>query len=216
MNDRIQLTYAFDAYCGWCYGFGPSLRKFAADNADRVDIKVLSGGLFAGPRAGAIGAYPHIPGANARIAALTGVEFGESYNEVLEKGEFVMDSTDPAIGLVALRRQVPERAVEIAGAIQRAWYFAGADLGDVEVYRSIATEFGLDADQVAADFAKPETQEEALEDFRQLREMGVDSYPTLLLHTESGTHRLGGPTTKPEALTAALDQHLSAKNAVQN
>jgi len=27
---RIQPTYAFDAFCGWCYAFAPALRAFFA------------------------------------------------------------------------------------------------------------------------------------------------------------------------------------------
>ena len=46
-----RLTYAFDALCGWCYGFAPALHRFATDNADRIELRVLSGGLFTGPRA---------------------------------------------------------------------------------------------------------------------------------------------------------------------
>ena len=99
MNTRVRLTYAFDAYCGWCYGYGPALREFADANADRIDLHVLSGGLFTGPRAQPIGAFPHIPGANARISELTGVTFGDAYQRVLAEGTRVMDSADAATGL---------------------------------------------------------------------------------------------------------------------
>lgn len=40
--------------------------------------------------------------------------------------------------------------------------------------------------------------------------LGVDSYPTLLLHTETGIHRLGGRASKATNLTEALDRHLTA------
>lgn len=110
--EKYQLTYAFDALCGWCYGFAPALHRFAADNADRIRLQVLSGGLFTGHAAGPLSAYPHIPDANHRIAQLTGVRFGEQYRQVLSEGSLVMDSTAPAMGLAALRRQAPERALE--------------------------------------------------------------------------------------------------------
>ncbi len=206
---RAQLTYAFDAYCGWCYGFAPSLRGFAADNADRIQLQVLSGGLFAGAAAGAVGAYPHIPAANERITGLTGASFGEPYQRLLAEGTTVMDSAAPAVGLVALRRQAPERALEFAAAIQDAWYRQGLDLRELSVYRSIATDHGLDAEAVAADWADPAVRAEAQEDVRTLRRIGVSQYPTLLLHTATGTHRLGGPVSTTEALTAALDAHLT-------
>lgn len=207
--ERISLTYAFDAYCGWCYGFGPALHEFAAANADRIELRVLSGGLFTGPRALPVSAYPHIPGANDRIAELTGVTFGAGYRAALKNGTAVMDSADAATGLAALRGQPGANALDAAAAMQRAWYLDGRSLSDPAVYRDIATSLGLDADAVAAAYASPAVRAEARADFLAVRRLGVDGYPTLLLHTAHGTDRLGGPVSSAEALTRALDQHLS-------
>ncbi|WP_416970823.1 DsbA family protein [Streptomyces sp. 4F14] len=207
--ERVHLTYAFDAYCGWCYGFGPALHEFAAANADRIELRVLSGGLFTGSRALPVSAYPHIPGANDRIAELTGVTFGAGYRAALKDGTAVMDSADAATGLVALRGQPGANALDAAAAMQRAWYLDGRSLSDPALYRDLAGELGLDADAVATAYASPATRAEAAADFRAVRRLGVDGYPTLLLHTDHGTDRLGGPVASAEALTRALDQHLS-------
>jgi hypothetical protein len=45
-------------------------------------------------------------------------------------------------------------------------------------------------------------------EFRQLRQLGVDSYPPLLLHTCMGVHRLGGPVSSAASLTEGLERHL--------
>ncbi|MFE2943105.1 hypothetical protein ACFXKG_29225 [Streptomyces sp. NPDC059255] len=71
MTDLTRLTNAFDACCGWCCGSGPALREFADRNADRIEPRVLSGGLFSGPRALPVAAYPRIPAADRRIATAT-------------------------------------------------------------------------------------------------------------------------------------------------
>ncbi|MDQ1106003.1 DsbA family protein [Nocardioides zeae] len=207
--NQVQITYAFDAYCGWCYGFGPTVRAFAAENADRVDIRVLSGGLFSGDRAQPIGAFPHIPEANKRISDLTGVEFGAAYERVLADGTLVMDSADAAAGLVALRRQRPDAVLELAGAVQRAWYLDGRSLSDPGVYRDIAASHDIDPDAVGDALTDPSVRVEAERDVRQVRQLGVDHYPTLLLHTGDGLQQLGGPVSGAAALTAALDQHLA-------
>ncbi|MDH6229116.1 DsbA family protein [Streptomyces sp. MJP52] len=209
MSDRVRLTYAFDAYCGWCYGFGPALHAFAAVNAHRIELRVLSGGLFTGSRALPVSAYPHVPEADRRIAQLTGVTFGDGYRRALAEGSAVMDSTDAATALTALRRHAPARALELAGALQRAWYVDGRSLSDPDVHRAVAAEHGLDTDAVAASCRSPATRTEAESEFRELRRLGVDAYPTLLLHTPTGVHRLGGPVTSAAQLTDALDKHLA-------
>lgn len=208
-----RLTYVFDAYCGWCYGFAPALHQFAKDNAHRIDLEVLSGGLFvgnsdnvfAGNPAAPISAYPHIPAANARISALTGVEFGEGYLEVLREGTRVMDSTDAATGLLALTRQDPARALEAAGAMQHAWYTDGSSLSDPATYKRIAATLGLDVEAVTAALADPTLRTAAKAQFDDVARLGVHAYPTLLLHTPEGPVKLGGPTSSADALTHALD-----------
>ncbi|MEU0821311.1 hypothetical protein [Streptomyces mirabilis] len=59
---------------------------------------------------------------------------------------------------------------------------------------------------VAAAFASPAARAEA--HLLEVRRLGVDAYPTLLLHTAHGTDCLGGgPIASADALTHALDQH---------
>lgn len=128
---------------------------------------------------------------------------------MLRDGTAVMNSADAATGLVALKQQAPDRSLELAGAVQRAWYVDGHSLSDVEVYRSVANDHGLDAEEVAAAYADSATAAQARAEFRTLRTLGVDSYPTLLLHTDSGVHRLGGPVSNAATLTQALDRHLT-------
>ncbi|EME99610.1 hypothetical protein H340_15516 [Streptomyces mobaraensis NBRC 13819 = DSM 40847] len=206
---RQTVTYAFDAYCGWCYGYGPTVREFAAVNADRLDLRVLSGGLFTGARAQPVGAYAsYIPQSDARIAELTGAVFGAAYSRAVAEGSTVLDSADAATALVALARQAPERTLELAGALQGAWYRDGRSLSDPATLKAVAAEAGLDAEEAAAAYARPDVRQEALAGFREVRRLGVDSFPTLLLHTpDGGVRRLGGPTTSAQALTRALDEH---------
>ncbi|MEU1675048.1 DsbA family protein [Streptomyces roseifaciens] len=204
---RHRLTYAFDAYCGWCYGFGPTIREFAEANADRIELTVLSGGLFTGPRAQPVSAYPYIPQADARIGELTGAVFGPGYAKAFADGTAVLDSAAAATALAALREQAPERTLEFAGALQRAWYVDGRSLSDPETVRAVASGLGVDADAAVAAFADPAVRRAAEAEFREVRRLGVDSFPTLLLHTPGGLRRLGGPTTSARGLTRALDQH---------
>ncbi|MBT2384105.1 DsbA family protein [Streptomyces sp. ISL-11] len=203
-----RLTYAFDAYCGWCYGFGPTIREFAVANADRIELSVLSGGLFTGPRAQPVAAFPYIAQADARIGELTGAVFGKGYADACAEGTSVLDSAAAATALAALREQAPGRTLECAAALQRAWYVDGRSLSDPATLRVVAEGLdGVDADAAVAAFTDPATRRTAEADFREVRRLGVDSFPTLLLHTPAGMRRLGGPTTSARALTRALDQH---------
>lgn len=96
--ERASLTYAFDAYCAWCYGFGPTLRAFAEDNAHRIRIGVVSAGLYTGARALPTAAHPHLSAERGTITQLTGVAFGTGHEHVLSRGTTVLDSAAAAAG----------------------------------------------------------------------------------------------------------------------
>ncbi|RJO70925.1 DsbA family protein [Nocardia panacis] len=205
----VKMTYVFDAYCGWCHGFGPTVTEFAAANADRIDLEVLSGGLFTGSRVAPMSAMPYIPEANDRIAALTGAEFGPGYQKLVADGRFAMDSTAAAAGFAALRAAAPERALASAEAMQRAFYRDGLSLSDLATYRRIADENGLDARRVLEFLNGPQAATTARHDFSRAAQLGVTAFPTLLLHTPTGVVRLGGPAADATRLTAALDRQIS-------
>src|SRR4051794_31543408 len=120
----MKLVYVFDAYCGWSYGFAPVMGEVAARHPE-LGVEVVSGGLFTGDRRVPIRQFGYVQGANAKIAELTGVEFGAAYDALIADGTFVMDSEDAAAGMAALRQAAPEQAVQLAEAVQRAFYLDG-------------------------------------------------------------------------------------------
>ncbi|MFJ4536794.1 DsbA family protein [Streptomyces tibetensis] len=175
----MKLIYVFDAYCGWSHGFSRTLREVVSRHPE-LDVDVVSGGLFTGPRRVPIREFGYVQGANAKIAELTGAEFGEAYDRLIADGSFVMDSEAAARGVAALRHVAPTRQVEPATALQRAFYVDGLSLSDPATYRKVAEESGLDADAVIAVLEAPRAQEAAEADFRRAAALGVTGFPTLL------------------------------------
>ncbi|MEU9172973.1 DsbA family protein [Streptomyces sp. NPDC048420] len=175
----MKLVYVFDAYCGWSHGFSATLREVVARHPD-VPVEVVSGGLFTGSRRVPIREFGYVQGANAQIAELTGAEFGAGYERLIADGSFVMDSEAAARGVAALREAAPERAAELATAVQEAFYVDGLSLSDPATYRKIAADTGLDAEAVAAAFQSAEAPHTAADDFHRSAGLGVTGFPTLL------------------------------------
>ncbi len=175
----MKLVYAFDAYCGWCYGFAPTLTELLRRHPD-LDVEVVSGGLFTGLRRVPIREFGYVQGANAKISELTGVEFGPGYARQIADGSFVMDSEAAARGVAAFRQIAPEQIVHLAAAMQQAFYQDGLSLSEVATYRTLAAAAGLDSDTVAAAFTAPDTARAAQGDFARAADLGAHSFPTLL------------------------------------
>ncbi|MEV0224063.1 DsbA family protein [Streptomyces sp. NPDC050704] len=175
----MKLVHVFDAYCGWSYGFVPTLTELVRRRPD-LEVEVVSGGLFTGSRRVPVREFGYVQGANAKISELTGVEFGAGYARLIADGSFVMDSAAAARGVTALRQTAPDRVVELTAALQQAFYVAGLSLSDPATYQTVAAAAGLDADAVAGAFTAPDSAAAAKADFARAATLGVDGFPTLL------------------------------------
>ncbi|MEU9188641.1 DsbA family protein [Streptomyces sp. NPDC048484] len=175
----MKLIYVFDAYCGWSYGFAPTLTELVRRHPD-LDVEVVSGGLFTGRRRVPVREFGYVQGANAKISESTGVGFGAGYERLIADGSFVMDSEAAARGVAALRQTAPDRTVELTTALQHAFYVDGMSLSDPATYRAVAEAAGLAPDTVVGAFTSPGSAAAAKDDFARAAQLGVQSYPTLL------------------------------------
>ncbi|AYV71846.1 DsbA family protein [Bacillus sp. PK3-056] len=202
-NKELALIYVWDAYCGWCYGFSKSLRVFH-ENHPELPLAVLSGGLFMGHKKLPMAFFSHIPEANKRISQLTGADFGTPYQTLLEEGTFVLDSEAAAKGFSALRFFAPERSYYLASSMQRAFYYEGKILSDPATYREIAIANNIDPEAVLARFGDVASTQDAHADFMKVKQLGIQSYPTLLLQKGEEFIELGGGVMTAEKIEARL------------
>ncbi|WP_330333797.1 DsbA family protein [Streptomyces sp. NBC_00536] len=206
----MKLVYVFDAYCGWSYGFAPTLAEVTRRHPE-LPVEVVSGGLFTGPRAVPIREFGYVQGANAKISELTGAGFGAGYERLIADGSFVMDSLDAARGMAALRQAAPERAAELATAVQAAFYQDGLSLSDPETFARIAAAVGLDALEVGSALAAPAASLAAEADFRRAATLGANAYPTLLVQDGDRTAVLAVGHAHPDTIDTLLEQFGSAR-----
>jgi putative protein-disulfide isomerase len=200
----MKLVYVFDAYCGWSHGFSPTMLEVAARHPE-LPVEVVSGGLFTGTRRTPIRGFGYVQGANAAITKVTGAEFGAAYQQLIADCSFVMDSEAAARGVAALRDAAPQRAVELAVSLQRAFYVDGLSLSDPDTYRAVAKAAGLYADAVVEHFQSPGAQAAAEANFARAAQLGVDSFPTLLAVVGSTTVVLA----RGHATADQVDQRLA-------
>jgi len=207
------VVYVMDAYCGWCWGFSARIVEFEAANRQRVPFTAISGGLFTGKRARPISTYPHIPQANTRIARLTGAHFGEPYKRVLEEGRLVMNSSDAAAALAALRDLAPQKAIHWARELQDAFYARGQSLSEPDTIAGIAAAEGFDAAEVLRRLQDGSAHAQAAYDFARTRQLGISTYPTLLFIDGPKVQSLPATGTALEVLNERLDALLSSAGA---
>ena len=182
------LIYCYDAYCGWCYGFSPVMKKIAAGFKDRLDIEVLSGGMMIGDHKMPIEKIgPYIQSAYKRVEQLTGVQFGEDFlwhTANPDKSDWVMNSEKPAIALCIFKEYYPDEQLNFASDLQYALNYEGRDLDDDEAYRHLLPKYNLPEEDFYTKLKSSTYKEKAYYEFALCKQLSVDSFPQLILQMD--------------------------------
>lgn len=182
------LIYCYDAYCGWCYGFSPVMKKIAAVYKDRLNIEVLSGGMMIGDRVMPIEKIgPYIQSAYHRVEQLTGIKFGEDFlwhTANPDKSDWVMNSEKPAIALSVLKDYYPEKQLDFASDLQYALNYEGRDLDDDEAYRHLLPQYNLPEEEFYSKLKSDAYKEKAYYEFALCKQLSVDSFPQVILQLD--------------------------------
>ena len=103
------VIYCYDAYCGWCYGFSPVIKKIAEEYKDRFDIEVLSGGMILPEKPKHINITAgYIQKAYKTVEELTGIKFGQDYLWHInnpDDSDWYPSSEKPAIALCVFKEE---------------------------------------------------------------------------------------------------------------
>ncbi|MBS1509625.1 MAG: DsbA family protein [Bacteroidetes bacterium] len=179
------LIYCYDAYCGWCYGFSPVMKKIAADFSDTVEVEVLSGGMMIGDRVMPIAKIgPYIQSAYHRVEELTGIRFGKDFlwhTAHPEESDWVMNSEKPAIALSIIKEIHPEQQLFFASNLQYALNYEGRDLDDDEAYRHLLPQYHIKEKDFYSKLHNDAYKEKAYYEFALCKQLRVDSFPQVLL-----------------------------------
>ena len=201
-----HLLYVFDALCGWCYGFNPTLKAFAKTHD--ASVRVVSGGMIRGERRGELREVAgYIKQAYKVVEQRTDVKFGCAFTEgPLETGDMYMSSEPPAALLAWARERAPERQLDAAHALQSAIYGEGLGPSTPAFATYLAEAVDLDAGEAVAALTDPEYATEAQRDFDLTEALGVRAFPALFLEQPSGLIALANGFAE----SRTLEQRLAA------
>jgi len=180
---KKKLLYVYDALCGWCFGFSPTIQKIQQEYKDVLDIEVISGGLKVGESAGQLNVIaPYIKTAYKTVEKTCGVTFGEPFvNGTLHKGTMILNSVPPAIALSIVKERYPDKALEFAALLHTMIYIDGFEPEDYDKYAIYAAKIGYDKEEFLQKMSDPIYKQKAFADFSRAMELGAMSFPTVLI-----------------------------------
>ena len=205
----MNLIYCYDAYCGWCYAFSPVVRQIAEDYVSTFYVEVLSGGMILPESPIPIAATADFLKSDYQnIEAHTDIRFGNDYLWHIQnpdKSDWFPSSEKPAIALSIIKQYNPELAVHFAAALQYALFSEGRDLTDDEAYRHLLAAYHLSPEVFYEALQSTGFKEKAKHDFNLVQQLGITSFPVLLLQeNENRFHLLAKGYTDYEIVKARL------------
>lgn len=210
-----SVYYCYDAYCGWCYGFSPVIKKLADEFQDKVDFEALSGGMIPIELARPISyTAGYIRKAYKQVELTTGVKFGEDFLWHIHNpdlSDWIPSSEKPAIALCVFKEFHPDRSIHFAADLQYALHFEGRDLTDDEAYRHLLMKYGMSAEEFYRKMQSPEYKQKAYEEFAIVKQLQISGFPSVLVQaTESKFYLIARGYTPFEPLRDALKQVLAS------
>jgi putative protein-disulfide isomerase len=212
-HSEAVLYYVHDPMCSWCWAFAPVLKQLQEQLPDGVEFRRLLGGLAPDTdepmsdelREMVQGSWrriqQHVPETELNFAFWTDC--------------VPRRSTYPSCRAVIAAREQGQAFEQLMNtAIQRAYYTQARNPSDESILIELAGEIGLDVDRFRATLGSDTVNQVLEAEIAQVREMDVESFPTLVFEDPRGLRPIPlvytdvQPTL--EALRAALKKSLEA------
>ena len=185
---KPKIIYCYDAYCGWCYGFGPVIKELWLKHREQFDFETISGGMIPVQDTKHIGNIAqYIQGAYQTVEQTTGVKFGKDYLWHIfnpDESDWYPNSEMAAIAMAIFRESYPDQTIAFAADLQHALYEEGRDLTDKEAYRHLLEQYNIDTEVFYQKLGSEAYKEKAYYDFSLIQQLKVNGFPTVFLQLD--------------------------------
>ncbi len=176
------LYYVHDPMCSWCYAFTRSYNYLKQNLPDDIVIKRLLGGL-------ARDTQEDMPEEMRQTIQSNWHRIQQTVTDITFNFDFWKKcqprrATYMACrAVIAAREQGMEYDENMTHAIQQAYYLHAKNPSDLDTLVGIAGELGLDKEKFSESIMSVNTNEELKQEIYLSRQLGIASFPSLLLQT---------------------------------
>lgn len=187
-----------DVLCGWCYGISDEINGLYEEYKDKIEFEIIPGGMWTGNYTQKMNKNlaAYIIEHNGHIEKISGKRFGVGFNSLLQT-EIVLDSMPGSKALTLAKTLDKNKVFSYLKEIQNAFFVEGRDIRDKNLYVELAEKVGYDKDLFNSKWDTVELEKETQNAFAKVRELGVRSFPTVILDIDGNLSLLNqGYATK--------------------
>lgn len=205
---KAEIIYAFDGYCGWCWGMAANIMRLKETFSDRFTFSAISGGLMIGDRIGPLGDFgAYIEKAQPRVEQMTGAVFSEAHRRLIRDRTTMQDSRVPAAAFgFILQGNTAADTMQLAHEILTLNFDEGADLSKPESYAGLMARYNADNTAFVKLWNEGKLLHLAEEQFNTARDnYGAEAFPTIIYGREGQYFPLSQGYQAYDNLSSALD-----------
>jgi len=135
---------------------------------------------------------------------------GQKFNYgILDRSDLKYDTEPPCRATVVVRAMNASKELEFFKAVQKGFYFDNLDLNQAESYHGILKELELDVDEFNKRFVSEKYKELVKEDFGRAGQLGVSSFPTVLVEIDGELSVVARGFAKAEQVNEVIKRKLT-------
>ena len=202
---KTTLIYVGDPMCSWCYGFSPEIDSALKQLGDDLDVELVMGGLrpynketMKDLKGFLTGHWEHVHDAS-----------NQPFNYGILDTDLLYDTEPSCRAVMIVRELAPDMAMQYFHKVQHAFYEHNLNPHLTSTYSDIAGDMGLDAQVFTAKFESDEYKKKIKQDFLRASQLGVRSFPTVLLTHNGETEVLSQGYSKAADLVAKVKKKIT-------
>ena len=199
VSDKAKLIYIGDPMCSWCYGIAPELEELKKEFEGKIEFELVMGGLRPYNTQTMVELKEFLSHHWEEVNGRSGQEFNYA---ILDSKDITYDTEPPCRANMIVRELSPSKAFTFFHLTQTAFYKENKDMHRVESYFDILKELDVDQGKFKMVFESEESKERIQKDFQRSADLGVNSFPTILLEYKGETTIIAkGYSTKDKMST---------------
>ena len=187
MATNTTVIYVGDPLCSWCWGIANELEEFVKSHS--YPLQVVMGGLRPGTtKTWTAEERSFIRHHWVEVNKRSGQPI--NFDLIDQETPFVYDTEVPCRAVVTVRSIDSSKAFRFFKSIQKGFYVNNQDTNKEEFYEPLIKDIGLDFNDFILKFRSEELRKSTNDDFMWCRNVGANSFPTVVLDHSSQLHAI--------------------------
>lgn len=208
---KTKIIYIYDPLCGWCYGFSNVITKLYENYKDKFDWQIYSAGMSLGTNTFEISeAAEQMNEAIKSVENFSDIVFGDKFKNETLKSDYIYNSLKPSIALTVFKELDNENSIQFATEIQKALFYYGENLNELNTYLQLIKKYGLSAEAFSHKFLDPIYEAQTYNsEFRNTTTYGINNFPAIIAQTDNKNNIISRGYQSYEKISANFERLLS-------